>query len=142
MTSYYDLSDEQQKKMGVDYDFVACLEFNAQPSFTFEDVKKVLAVVEGEHDGADWHWVFSLNNGRFMYMRGGCDYTGWDCQSSASSVELTQKFPLKDAVQSLGKSWGSDDIESVYLKLAYQLKNGRNSTWREDKDIQFGIRGG
>ena len=37
-----------------------------------------LAVVEGEHDGASYHWIVRLTGDRHVYMTGGCDYTGWD----------------------------------------------------------------
>lgn len=41
-------------------------------------VDKVLAVVEGENYEADWHWVVKFSNDELGYIRGGCDYTGWD----------------------------------------------------------------
>jgi len=75
--SYHDLTEAQQKAMNVDYDFCACLEYNAQP-FNLLDVERALAVIEGEHDGPDWHWIVVLRDGRFVYLTGGCDYTGWD----------------------------------------------------------------
>lgn len=79
--SVYDLRDDQQKAMNVDYDFCAALEYNPQP-FNLADVTRVLAVVEGERDESDWHWIVALNKPfdgkRFVYLTGGCDYTGWD----------------------------------------------------------------
>ena len=75
--SYYDLTDQQQKDMAVDGDFCSMQEHNPQP-YNLLDVKRVLAVVEGEHDGADWHWIIALRDGRYAYTSGGCDYTGWD----------------------------------------------------------------
>ena len=60
------------------YDIRACLEYNPQKGFDVEDIDKVLAVVEGERDGKDWHWIFSLHDKRYVYLVGGCDYTGWD----------------------------------------------------------------
>lgn len=75
--NYYELTKQQQKDMGVDYDFCAALEYNPQP-FNLADVRKVLAVVEGEADERDWHWIAALHDGRYVYLTGGCDYTGWD----------------------------------------------------------------
>ncbi len=73
--------DERQnilERVGADYDFGACLEHNPQDGWDLADVKRVLAVIEGEHDGPAWHWIVALNDGRFVYLSGGCDYTGWD----------------------------------------------------------------
>lgn len=47
-------------------------------AFTREDVVEVLASRDGEHDGPAWMGVFRLNDGRFVYAEGSCDYTGWD----------------------------------------------------------------
>ena len=49
-----------------------------------EIIVKVLAEIEGENDGASWHWIVEFNNGKYAYITGGCDYTGWDCQSHAN----------------------------------------------------------
>lgn len=80
--SVFDLPDEIRKSMNVDYDFCACLEYNPQDGWGLDNVHKVLAVVEGEHDGADWHWIVELTRmpreKSFVYLTGGCDYTGWD----------------------------------------------------------------
>ena len=40
----------------------------------------VLATIEGSREGANWHWVVSLDSGQCAYITGGCDYTGWDCR--------------------------------------------------------------
>lgn len=79
--SFYDLSEEQQRAMNVDYDFVACIEYNIDKKsdgWDLSDVERVIAVVEGEHDGASFHWIARLTGDRYVYMTGGCDYTGWD----------------------------------------------------------------
>ena len=49
-----------------------------QPTFTRADVKRIIAVVDGESDGPDWVCVGKLQDGRFFVASGGCDYTGWD----------------------------------------------------------------
>jgi len=67
------------------YDLSACLEYNGQ-SFGTADIKKILAVIEGVRDEYNWSWIIELKNGKFVYMTGGCDYTGWDCQSWANST--------------------------------------------------------
>lgn len=45
------------------------------------DVAEVIATEEGERDGAQWVGVFKLNDGRYVAVAAGCDYTGWDCQA-------------------------------------------------------------
>lgn len=84
---YWDLSDEQKErleKIGVDYDLHACIEYNPQ-AFDLQDIERVVAVFEGKHDEEDWRWVIKVtpecakkNGGRFVFLQGGCDYTGWD----------------------------------------------------------------
>lgn len=48
---------------------------------------EMLAHIDGAEDEANWHWLVMLDNGRFAYITGGCDYTGWDCQSSLDTFE-------------------------------------------------------
>lgn len=52
-----------------------------------EDVVEILAMNEGENDGANWLMVVKLNDGRYSFLSAGCDYTGWDCQAGGSSCE-------------------------------------------------------
>lgn len=47
-------------------------------AFTRDDVAEIIAMAEGENDGAEWVGVFRLNDGRFAVLRAGCDYTGWE----------------------------------------------------------------
>lgn len=54
-------------------------------AYKAEDVAEILAMIEGESDGADWIGLFKMNDGKFMCVRAGCDYTGWDCQAGGSS---------------------------------------------------------
>ena len=71
--------DEERRQKGIDGDLVACLENNPQP-FDLADIKMVLAVWEGMNDEEDWRWVLSVDNHEkpFVFLQGGCDYTGWD----------------------------------------------------------------
>ena len=73
---YYDGADEWIER-GIDRDLFCCLEYSPQ-EFVVDDIKEVLAVHEGMNDEDDWHWVLRLNDGRYAYLGGGCDYTGWD----------------------------------------------------------------
>lgn len=62
--------------------------------FTRSDVAEILALSEGENDGADWLIVVLLHDGRFAFIQAGCDYTGWDCQSSGSTVVAKSREDL------------------------------------------------
>lgn len=153
--NYYDIPESDRDAKGLDYDLCACLEYNPQ-SFTAEDIAHVLAVWEGENDGDDWRWVIALNDGRFAFLQGGCDYTGWDCQSWATSVfddtpEAAAKRALGDV--SVEDSHPSDagmghmlnilsgnymeNAQEVYKSLMDQLSSEKVKTWRErmDKDM-------
>ena len=46
--------------------------------FTEEDVKFIIAMVDGENDGDEWVGCFLLHDGRWASLRAGCDYSGWD----------------------------------------------------------------
>jgi hypothetical protein len=35
----------------------------------------------GQRDGPGWKWTVTFVNGETWIATGGCDYTGWDCQS-------------------------------------------------------------
>jgi len=126
--------DNEEK--GIDYDLEGCLKYNPQ-SFTVDDIKKVLAVIEGENDGPAWHWILLLNDNRFIYLTGGCDYTGWDCQSSANHIVLGPEMPLHKAIAELN---GYDsDLLKYTTELQNQLQQGKVQTWREQKDKEFGL---
>lgn len=49
--------------------------------YTIEDVVKIIVKDEGENDGPDWIGIFEVSDGKFILLRAGCDYTGWDCQA-------------------------------------------------------------
>lgn len=155
---YYD-NEESYKAREMDYDLGACLEYNAQ-SFSDSDIKEVLAVWEGEHDGDDWRWILALNDGRYVFLQGGCDYTGWDCQSWATSV--FENDPITAAKHALGDvpiSQGNQPYQAGtghmlnmlggdYMKnanevmesLLKQIERGKNKTWRELSEPKLGMK--
>lgn len=144
--------------MILDYDLSACLEYNPQNGINNETVVDILAVWEGENDGDDWRWVVALTDGTFAFIQGGCDYTGWDCQSWAVSTiiqtpeqaafcALGQDVQLEELFQPVGFGHmmsmltGSymGNREEVFLSLWEQLGSEKDETWRERKDKEFGI---
>jgi hypothetical protein len=54
--------------------------------FDREDVAEILALDEGENDGAAWIGLFRLSDGRFAFLKAWCDYTGWGCQEGGEST--------------------------------------------------------
>lgn len=78
----YDYYSKYGNEHGIDYDLYACLEFNPQPGLDIQNIDKVLAVHEGERDEEDWQWIIRLikkvDGMKYVYLVGGCDYTGWD----------------------------------------------------------------
>ena len=36
---------------------------------------------QGENDESEWIWLVTMQDGTKWKATGGCDYTGWDCQS-------------------------------------------------------------
>jgi len=66
-----------------DYDFTACLE-NNDVKLNVEEIEGSVAFVCGHNDEDEWIWVFKMKGGEYSLLSGGCDYTGWDCRSSAS----------------------------------------------------------
>lgn len=65
-----------------DYDLQAAINYHLE--IKVEDIVSVLAQIPGEADGPDWSWLIELKDGKFALIQGGCDYTGWDCQSDAT----------------------------------------------------------
>lgn len=132
---YYDLSAEERQRLddaGVDYDLQACLDNNPQDGFQIQDIKKVLAVWEGENDGDDWRWVLLLTDDRVVFLTGGCDYTGWDCQSYADSEVIDSPVVVADIV-------AREPNAKVQDSLVKQLYDGVNQTWRQCMDKEMGV---
>lgn len=109
----------------IDYDLSACLECNPQ-SFYEDDIEAALAVWEGERDGDAWRWILRLKDGRTMFLKGACNYTGWECKSWARSHIVTDL------------DFAFEDDEDVYNSLMNQLVYGKEKTWSEAKDEEFG----
>lgn len=125
MSDYWDYTD----RFG--YDLPACLNYNEQPGFGLADVVEILAVFEGENDSFEWRWILKLSKGRFALLKGGCDYSGWDCQSGADS-EITRTAAQAVKLIRSEKFQGWDDkAGSAYLAIQEQLRAGRKKTKRE-----------
>ena len=77
-----------------------------------DDVTEVIAMQEGENDGASWIMAGRVKDGRYFFLSAGCDYTGWDCQASgdvmvANSLDQLIRYCLT-----------SDDRQRLNLAIA------------------------
>jgi hypothetical protein len=121
-------------KNDIDYDLQSALEHNPQDNgLVIEDIERVLAVVEGENDERDWHWIAKLHDGRIAYISGGCDYTGWDCQSNADS----EIFGSIEAALALVPLTDGRDNRPIRAALANQIEAGERTGTRGDDVVGF-----
>jgi hypothetical protein len=75
--------------------------------FSQEQVKAIIAEVCGANDECDWWWVLKVElpeGTKYALVSGGCDYTGWDCQSSMAhhgffdtALEAAKEAPDADS---------------------------------------------
>lgn len=89
--------------------------------FARSDVARIVAISDGENDERDWIGAFELKDGRFGFVRAGCDFTGWDCQAGgdaevAASIEDLVQLAMSDEERSrlgfptMGTSSQTDSI--------------------------------
>ena len=70
-----------------------------------EEIHYWSSAEEGGWDGESIEAVVRLKDGRWAYVEGSCDYTGWDCQAGAdayyasSEAELLDQIPLETRVR-------------------------------------------
>jgi hypothetical protein len=156
-------SNKDYESRGIDWDLEACLENNPQETFDIPDIEKVLAVYEGENNGADWHWVLELKQpvdqkvnddpdntlhirGKYVYLNGWCDYTGWDCQSGASSqicispIAAAHVATIAEQDSDHRCHWSNWD-KGIDMSgyLLEQLNKGKHETWQEHTRKAFGL---
>lgn len=67
--------------MKISYDLTAAIANNSiDVPANFEVLAEILSEVRGE---GEYFWLIRSQNNYFV-INGSCDYTGWDCQSSAN----------------------------------------------------------
>lgn len=100
MSYYYDHENEAIERR-IDYDLSACCEHNdVGGGFRLEDVAYVLAALMGEREGPSYHWIVAMKDHTYAYITGGCDYTGWDCNSNGGAEIVPS---LREALSSVEK---------------------------------------
>lgn len=147
--------------MKLDYNLADCLRYNPQRGISEDNIQEVLAVWEGENDGDDWRWVVALSTGKFAFIQGGCDYTGWDCQSWATSkivdtpeeaanLASGEDLPPGGLLDASGFGHMLSILSGEYMSngsqvaesLLNQIRYGKIKTWRESKDEELGVESG
>lgn len=81
----YELGDKLEKVFP-DQDimeFLLACEHNSSEATEISDlaITEFKMLQQGEHDCKDWIWRITTEDGSEWVAIGGCDYTGWDCQS-------------------------------------------------------------
>ncbi len=114
----------------LDYNLGSCFEYNVIAGFSHRQIRTDIAIWEGERDMSDWRWVLALHSGQYMYLRAGCDYTGWDCRSWITSHQITDT--PEDAAM-------VEPEELIRQSLMEQVTNGKETAWREKTDKALGI---
>lgn len=132
---YYEERWKHAERIG-DYDLGLCLEENPQDGFDLSDIKTLHAVVTGENDGDNWHWLVEFFNPvkdkRYAYITGGCDYTGWGCQDFGTSVLLDSPVDFIDHLDGDGM-YNGQTVQSVKEDLLKQLADGMHKpTFHEE----------
>lgn len=102
-------------------DFSYAVENNPQ-YYEIDDIEGIVAEVPGANDEIEWHWILKHKDGRYIYAVGGCDYTGWDCQSSLSSSQRVETksqvillLPEKDGERQIRREL----VSQMYGKSPY-----------------------
>ena len=103
--------------MAIDnYDLSAACEYNNIDS---SDLVDVLLEITGENDGASWHWIVKTASG-YAYISGGCDFTGWDCQSGAERFDA--------ATQDAALALCDQDVRRVFEDMLAKGETVRPNT--------------
>jgi hypothetical protein len=75
-------------------DFGSCIAHNdIGPLTETNNVVGLVCEQVGERDGENWIWLVTLEDGTHWRLEGGCDYTGWDCQSNGTWTALNDGSP-------------------------------------------------
>jgi len=114
-TIQFDNSKEAYDSDDIKYAFI----YNGL-SDRLDDVETIVAEVCGANDEDNWYWILKMKNGTFSFAEGGCDYTGWDCQSHAT---ISDGFlTAQDAINALEISdYDSKPSEKIKACLLAQI---------------------
>lgn len=88
------------------HDFAYAIRENDTGPLEKEDrsIVGLLLVQQGDNEGPDWIWLISLDDDTYWWLRGGCDYTGWDCGSFVEWAPFEHPMTLDDICSDI-QSW-------------------------------------
>lgn len=75
-------------------DLISAIENNGLKTFTINDMDEIMYEIPGENDEFSWWWIIRLINGKFALLEGGCDHTGWGCQSHLTEMGIFNSAEL------------------------------------------------
>lgn len=106
------------KEYGYEMDDIgyAC-EYNGQMDL-LKNIDVLLAEVCGANDEDNWYWIIQTKNNKFVWARGGCDYTGWDC---LSWLDVSEQFETIEECMSNFKLSDYEHRKNVKECLEAQL---------------------
>lgn len=110
---------EQEGNRMDDYDFNECLKY---APFKKEEVEEIIACSPGGADGESWHYIVLLKKGRYGYVTGWCDYTGWGCREGGNgSIHGTAQEAVD---QTKSSTWDDrpEEDEKLRKNLIGQVK--------------------
>lgn len=95
-----------------DDDMMSAFEHNQPQPFTLDQVDDILACIAGHNDEDDWYWIVQLKDGSFYLIDAGCDYTGWDCNSSCTCIKAAT---AKECAESVEEKYSDRKIKKQLL---------------------------
>lgn len=69
-------------------DFAYAVFYNSDCGVDLSIITDMRCTQVGYNDAEDWIWEVTTPNGAWRFQ-GGCDYTGWDCQSDLRAEVLS-----------------------------------------------------
>lgn len=70
------------------WDFSYAVSYHLDQELFRSGIVQLHMVEQGYNDGGNWTWYVRLGDGSELIVTGGCDYTGWDCQSWATAKKV------------------------------------------------------
>lgn len=106
------------KKNSYDNDDIQYAFGNNGLSEKLKEIESIVAEVAGANDEDEWYWILKMKSGLFCWASGGCDYTGWDCQSHA---DISKEFSTaEEAIERL-EIESYDKRPNIKLTLQKQI---------------------
>jgi hypothetical protein len=92
------------------YDFTESL---SRENIDRKDIKRVVAAHGSEGDCSEWSggFLMEMNSGKFIYITGWCDTTGWGCQDGTDRKEYEVLPDLATLEKDSLPEWDTDPAD-------------------------------